>query len=232
MEKLELKKGLFGYTKQSVLDYIFDVDLLYRQKTEQAEQARQSLEQSIERLKAQVNGFADETDRLVDELTLKDERLAELEKHNAELAVTIEKLTKEKQILCEEIDSLKSELNKSESLPSTSHTANDSSVTDIIFEAKSFASGLKQKAQDEYVAMQNDNLERFRSQKEKALDFAKSIEDLRKSVLSLCESFGGDLYNAEKRMSELSRKSEFCVLEGSSSSAETVGDRMKRLGLG
>ena len=239
MEKMNFKRTLWGYSKQSVLDYILEVDGEYKRKISDAANAQKSMQNAIEKLKAEVEGFAEETDRLVDEMSEKDEKLAQTISENEKLCQQIEALKNENSSLKEQNEELKKQIeNKKNGF--TNHYSDGFSgteaneITGMIFEAKRFANELKRKAEREYIKACTDNLAKLEIQKQRTADYTKRIDALCKTVHNLCDNLDGELSCVRRSLERAASEDVLGahdICDDTGAHAESIRERIKRLGL-
>lgn len=191
MEKLNLKKGLFGYTENSVLEYIKTISNELKSRIDKLSDENKTLLEKCSQFEEERNSVKNNTDKLlyeIDSLSKENERL---KADNVQLGKQIETLTSS----LEEASGDKFDYEKGQ---------ND--LADVMLEAKRFANDLKQKSEDEYNRQKAENDEKINREKQRIAKYVSDIDELCGILHTVCDNFGKDLENKKTDLNAVLNK--------------------------
>ena len=191
MEKLNLKKGLFGYTESSVLEYIKTISCELKLRIDKLSEENKTLLEKHSQLEAESNSAKSEANKLSDEINSLSEENNRLKSDKAELEKQIELLTAK----LSEADGEKLDYEKSQ---------ND--LADVMLEAKRFANNLKKQSEDEYKRQKAENEEKINCEKQRIEKYVSEIDSLCVTLHKVCDNFGKDLENKKTDLSSILSK--------------------------
>ncbi|MGN0179756.1 MAG: hypothetical protein ACI4DY_10000 [Monoglobaceae bacterium] len=180
MEKVNLKKGLFGYTQSSVQEYIESLNGELTVRTN-------NLVRENEQLKKKCGLYEDK----INESSIKQDEL--LEKINS-LSKEIETHIADKSKLGEQIDELKAQLNEASS-DKFDYEQGQNELADIMLEAKRFANDLKHKTEIEFEQQKAANKDKIKHERERIEKYISDIDELSSLLCRLCDNFGKEIGN-------------------------------------
>ena len=191
MEKLNLKKGLFGYTESSVLEYIKTISCELKLRIDKLSEENKTLLEKHSQLEAESNSTKSEANKLSDEINSLSEENNRLKSDKAELEKQIELLTAK----LSEADGEKLDYEKGQ---------ND--LADVMLEAKRFANNLKKQSEDEYKRQKAENEEKINCEKQRIEKYVSEIDSLCGTLHKVCDNFGKDLENKKTDLSSILSK--------------------------
>ncbi len=191
MEKLNLKKGLFGYTESSVLEYIKTISCELKLRIDKLSEENKTLLEKHSQLEAESNSAKSEANKLSDEINSLSEENNRLKSDKAELEKQIELLTAK----LSEADGEKLDYEKGQ---------ND--LADVMLEAKRFANNLKKQSEDEYKRQKAENEEKINCEKQRIEKYVSEIDSLCGTLHKVCDNFGKDLENKKTDLSSILSK--------------------------
>ena len=191
MEKLNLKKGLFGYTESSVLEYIKTISCELKLRIDKLSEENKTLLEKHSQLEAENNSAKSEANKLSDEINSLSEENNRLKSEKAELEKQIELLTAK----LSEADGEKLDYEKGQ---------ND--LADVMLEAKRFANNLKKQSEDEYKRQKAENEEKINCEKQRIEKYVSEIDSLCGTLHKVCDNFGKDLENKKTDLSSILSK--------------------------
>ena len=191
MEKLNLKKGLFGYTESSVLEYIKPISCELKLRIDKLSEENKTLLEKHSQLEAESNSAKSEANKLSDEINSLSEENNRLKSDKAELEKQIELLTAK----LSEADGEKLDYEKGQ---------ND--LADVMLEAKRFANNLKKQSEDEYKRQKAENEEKINCEKQRIEKYVSEIDSLCGILHKVCDNFGKDLENKKTDLSSILSK--------------------------
>lgn len=181
MEIRELKSGLFGFRKQSVYEYISQLNRTCSEKVEEARRdklaALSELSQKNEELNNRVIRLEGENDALRRDRTEKEALISSLN---------------------EQIKQLQERTQKSPS----------DEIAEIIAEARVFAAGLREKAIIESKAMRVELNRKNDEARLRLATYERSIAEIRAAIDSILENTKERLSETENKISEIERTDE------------------------
>lgn len=191
MEKLNLKKGLFGYTESSVLEYIKTISCELKLRIDKLSEENKILLEKHSQLEEESNSAKSEANKLSDEINSLSEENNRLKSDKAELEKQIELLTAK----LSEADGEKLDYEKGQ---------ND--LADVMLEAKRFANNLKKQSEDEYKRQKAENEEKINCEKQRIEKYVSEIDSLCGTLHKVCDNFGKDLENKKTDLSSILSK--------------------------
>ncbi len=191
MEKLNLKKGLFGYTESSVLEYIKTISCELKLRIDKLSEENKTLLEKHSQLESESNYAKSEANKLSDEINSLSEENNRLKSDKAELEKQIELLTAK----LSEADGEKLDYEKGQ---------ND--LADVMLEAKRFANNLKKQSEDEYKRQKAENEEKINCEKQRIEKYVSEIDSLCGTLHKVCDNFGKDLENKKTDLSSILSK--------------------------
>lgn len=191
MEKLNLKKGLFGYTESSVLEYIKTISCELKLRIDKLSEENKTLLEKHSQLESEINSAKSEANKLSDEINSLSEENNRLKSDKAELEKQIELLTAK----LSEADDEKLDYEKGQ---------ND--LADVMLEAKRFANNLKKQSEDEYKRQKAENEEKINCEKQRIEKYVSEIDSLCETLHKVCDNFGKDLKNKKTDLSSILSK--------------------------
>lgn len=191
MEKLNLKKGLFGYTESSVLEYIKTISCELKLRIDKLSEENKTLLEKHSQLESESNSAKSEANKLSDEINSLSEENNRLKSDKAELEKQIELLTAK----LSEADGEKLDYEKGQ---------ND--LADVMLEAKRFANNLKKQSEDEYKRQKAENEEKINCEKQRIEKYVSEIDSLCGTLHKVCDNFGKDLENKKTDLSSILSK--------------------------
>lgn len=191
MEKLNLKKGLFGYTESSVLEYIKTISCELKLRIDKLSEENKTLLEKHSQLEEESNSAKSEANKLSDEINSLSEENNRLKSEKAELEKQIELLTAK----LSEADGEKLDYEKGQ---------ND--LADVMLEAKRFANNLKKQSEDEYKRQKAENEEKINCEKQRIEKYVSEIDSLCGTLHKVCDNFGKDLENKKTDLSSILSK--------------------------
>ena len=191
MEKLNLKKGLFGYTESSELEYIKTISCELKLRIDKLSEENKTLLEKHSQLEAESNSAKSEANKLSDEINSLSEENNRLKSDKAELEKQIELLTAK----LSEADGEKLDYEKGQ---------ND--LADVMLEAKRFANNLKKQSEDEYKRQKAENEEKINCEKQRIEKYVSEIDSLCGTLHKVCDNFGKDLENKKTDLSSILSK--------------------------
>lgn len=191
MEKLNLKKGLFGYTESSVLEYIKTISCELKLRIDKLSEENKTLLEKHSQLESEINSAKSEANKLSDEINSLSEENNRLKSDKAELEKQIELLTAK----LSEADDEKLDYEKGQ---------ND--LADVMLEAKRFANNLKKQSEDEYKRQKAENEEKINCEKQRIEKYVSEIDSLCGTLHKVCDNFGKDLKNKKTDLSSILSK--------------------------
>ena len=191
MEKLNLKKGLFGYTESSVLEQIKTISCELKLRIDKLSEENKTLLEKHSQLEAESNSAKSEANKLSDEINSLSEENNRLKSDKAELEKQIELLTAK----LSEADGEKLDYEKGQ---------ND--LADVMLEAKRFANNLKKQSEDEYKRQKAENEEKINCEKQRIEKYVSEIDSLCGILHKVCDNFGKDLENKKTDLSSILSK--------------------------
>lgn len=191
MEKLNLKKGLFGYTESSVLEYIKTISCELKLRIDKLSEENKTLLEKHSQLESESNSAKSEANKLSDEINSLSEENNRLKSDKAELEKQIELLTAK----LSEADGEKLDYEKGQ---------ND--LADVMLEAKRFANNLKKQSEDEYKRQKAENEEKINCEKQRIEKYVSEINSLCGTLHKVCDNFGKDLENKKTDLSSILSK--------------------------
>ena len=191
MEKLNLKKGLFGYTESSVLEYIKTISCELKLRIDKLSEENKTLLEKHSQLEEESNSAKSEANKLSDEINSLSEENNRLKSDKAELEKQIELLTAK----LSEADGEKLDYEKGQ---------ND--LADVMLEAKRFANNLKKQSEDEYKRQKAENEEKINCEKQRIEKYVSEIDSLCGTLHKVCDNFGKDLENKKTDLSSILSK--------------------------
>ena len=191
MEKLNLKKGLFGYTESSVLEYIKTISCELKLRIDKLSEENKTLLEKHSQLESESNSAKSEANKLSDEINSLSEENNRLKSDKAELEKQIELLTAK----LSEADGEKLDYEKGQ---------ND--LADVMLEAKRFANNLKKQSEDEYKRQKAENEEKINCEKQRIENYVSEIDSLCGTLHKVCDNFGKDLENKKTDLSSILSK--------------------------
>lgn len=181
MELKELKKGLFGFSKSSVYEYISSLNKACADKVDEVKREKLYSLSSLSRTNEELN-----------------EKLACLENENAMLKKQLE----EKELSLAE---LSEKCVQTTELPAEKKTV-EAEVCDILTEAKQFAQHLKDKACAENEELRQKNLAAYEAERKRLLSYSDEISKIKDHLGSVLEGALRGLSGTESKISELEKK--------------------------
>lgn len=171
METGNLKKGLFGYTQDSVQKFISSINEEFKQKTLEIKNENSNLHKECEELKKEIIS-------LKETITHEKQSSAELTGENENLQNCIYDLSsKLESALADETD----------------YKKNSQEVTAVMLEAKRFADGMKKKALDEYAEQKNQNAKKIEAENIKINGYIKDIDNISAALQVLCKKLDNEI---------------------------------------
>lgn len=192
MEISDFKKGLFGYKKRDVFEYISELNRRFdRQQSDSKTE--------YDRIQGELNKKNEELNLTAARLTEDNSALsAELERERAKtaaLSAELEQTRAETSALKAHAEELKSALQK--------RNSEEESVSNILAEVKLFAENLRAKAVAEDEAVRRENRMRDEAEKAKLAVYAKQVAQVRESVRRALDEMDGKAAELENRISNL-----------------------------
>ena len=186
MEKMNLRKGLFGYTESSVVAYIEAINSEMKARIQKLTEENDGLKERCELYESEKNSANDKQDALLEKINL-------LSKEKEDMQTEIAGLT-------EKISDLNTRLNEA-TADKFDYAQGQSELADIMLEAKRFEKELEARTEYEYAQKKAQNDEKIHSECKRIERFISDIDEvcgvLRKAYNNLGEE-------VEKQKSELS----------------------------
>lgn len=178
MEKVNLKKGLFGYTQSSVQEYIESLNGELMARTN-------NLVQENEQLKKKCKFYEDK----INESSVKQDEL--LDKINS-LSKEIETHLSDKSKLSKQIDEFKIRLDEA-TADKFDYEQGQNELADVMLEAKRFANDLKHKTEVEFEQKKSENEDKIRQERERIEKYISDIDELSCLLRKVCDNFGKEI---------------------------------------
>ena len=185
MEKMNLKKGLFGYTESSVVAYIEAINGEMKAHIQKLTEENDKLNEKCEFYESEKNSAYDKQDVLLEKINL-------LSKEMEYMQAEISELT-------EKISNLNTKLNEA-TADKFDYEQGQSELADIMLEAKRFEKELEARTENEYAQKKARNDEKIRAESERIERFISDIDEVCDVLRRAYHNLGME---AEKQKSEL-----------------------------
>ncbi len=180
MELKDIKSGFFGFNKNSVIEYISQLNHLCAENTEKARlekaEALAELSKTNEKLNNRVSVLESEVDVLKKQLL---ERESEIERINGEN------------------EQLKNDVDKKKAV--------ESEVAEILTEARNFAQSMREKTIRENEVLRLENQRINDAEKQKLTNYRKNIENVKTVIDSILQTAKTELCQAEEKIDALEK---------------------------
>ncbi len=179
MEMINLKKGLFGYTKNSVRECFASLNAEWQKRNEELSDKCARMEEEAKKQMEEREAFSGKLEEAIEEKKI--------------LSEEIEKLHEEVAALQKELEEAKQD--------KTDYKKGQDELADVMLEAKRFAGELKQQAEEEYRQKQAENVTKINSEKERIESYIDNVDELCSELRKLCNSFGAEIKNSKASLS-------------------------------
>lgn len=216
MSERYLKKSLFGYTRDSVRDYVTDVTKGYKRKLDESNQKILELTRQCDEYKASVDELTEKQNCLLDELSGKISASEAIAPSVVDgLKEEIEALKKALELKDAEIAGLKAE--------DDSYSRSD--IADVMLNAKVFANELKLKAENEYAAQMEDIRNQLDAEKAKTDKYITLINGLYADIYAVCTALGAEIKGKGEELEFVNRAVECGVLNETEDSCSDISKK-------
>lgn len=182
MKLPKLRRGLFGYTENSVREYLACIDNEVKAKIGDCSEHTDAYKQQYDELQRALSQAQAENEAL-------QSKNAEMESEIAEMANKIEYLTKQLDI--------QNQLTEEARRDKTDYEKEQNDLVAVMVEAKKFSDDLKQQARDDFNRKIADNNAKIRNKISKIDECVKNIDELYRVLQTLNSSFAENV--SEKR---------------------------------
>lgn len=180
MELRDIKKSFFGFSRNSVFEYITELNVACSQKVEEIKDEKAAALAELNRKNEELNNsnaaLQAEYDELKKQLEEKDKLLEELKQQNAELAAGA---GKQKTVEAE--------------------------VAEILTEAKRFSDTLREKAIRENEAFRLQNRRINDAERQRLAEYGKEISQIKTVINAVLAETESKLENAESKIADLQK---------------------------
>ena len=185
MEKVNLKKGLFGYTQSSVQEYVEALHSELTARTNDLILENEQLKKKCDCYENEINAANSQQDELLEKINL-------LSKEKEALASDAARLN-------EQIDKLKIRLDAA-STDKLNYEQGQNELADVMLEAKRFANDLKRKTEIEFEKKKAANEDKIRQEQERIEKYISDIDELSGILHKVCDSFGREIGSKRKEL--------------------------------
>lgn len=183
MELKNIKKSFFGFNKNSVMEYISDLNRACAEKAEslrlEKTEALSELNRTNEELNNKISAFEIEIDALKKQLLEAENEINRLNGEN---------------------EHLKNDVNTKKAV--------ESEVAEILTEARNFAQSVNEKTIRENEALRLENQRAYAAEKQRLTQYRKNVENVKAVIDSVLKSAKAELEQAEEKINTVEKTDE------------------------
>lgn len=183
MEKMNLKKGLFGYTEASVFEYIEAVNSEMKARTQKLTDENEKLRKKCERYESEKGETDSQQDGFLQKIASLSKEKEDIQAENSSLAA--------------QIAELKAQLNTAIS-DKANYEQGQTEIADVMLEAKRFANELKSQTEREYENKKAENDEKIRIESQRIEKYISDVDEICGVLRKICEDMGEEVGKQKK----------------------------------